>query len=221
MIEAPDAPATRRRRVGSWPAVILLLVASAMICAADRWSREVLHLNAARAVAETLTASMTRNEAAARAGRARRPRIDPLNPSTWSLERQEPDSDDTLLSPREAERIERARRQIVAVEVAVPVWKWTVRVAAGLILVTGLGAFVRPDLRGGLYAVAGVVLLAAFLVTNGALYLLPAYAGLPPPPLEYYLGHWVALAAGAFLLICACSTRRGSPVAGPADVSGR
>ena len=200
---------------------MLLLVGGALIYAADRWSREVLHLNAARAVAETLTASMAQNEAAARAGRPRRLRIDPLNPSTWSLDRREPDRDETLLSPREAERIERARRQIVAVEVAVPVWKWTVRVAAGLAFVTGLGALAWPTDRKGLYAVAGLVLLAAFVVTNAAIYSLPGRAGLPPPPLEYYLGHWVAFAAGAFLLTYAASGWSRWPAAGAGNANGR
>lgn len=181
-----------REGVPRWPFLTAIVYAVALFFAARATAAWILHLNAMRAVAEAMTASMARNDAAARMGHARKPLVDPLNPYTWTPDVPQAD----WIDPAERERTEKAARQIAFVEIGVLIWKWAVWATAFVVAVLGFVGLLRANRRRRLAAGAiGLTFVPAVLSVVG-MWLLVAKGGFDPRPAREY--QWVAMASSAY-----------------------
>lgn len=173
-----------------WGPMAGVFFGAAVVLAGHYVSAWVLHLNACRAIAETLAASMERNEAARRAGRERRAGIDPLNPYTWTLDPPK----DPAIDAAERKRMETASRQIAFVEIGAAVWKWSTFGLGGAAMILSAVGLARPCARRRLVAgVAMLGLIATVLAVTG-MRLLVTHGGFQPQRLREYL---LVLLAGA------------------------
>ncbi len=169
----------------------------ALIVAGSYLSAWILNLNAYRAVAETLAASMARNDAAYRAGRPRQLRIDPLNPSTWSLE----SAADGYATEQERRHTQEAAKQIGVVEVGVKVWKLAVWGIGAIIVVLALAALMAERKRAGLLVATAALGLLATALTVAGMRVLIVHGGFQPRPTGDYVTVAAAGSAYAWVLL--------------------
>ncbi len=199
-----ESPPASRPTPPSWPFATTLAFAVVLAVATHCVAAWILHLNAVRAVAEVLTASMARNDAAARAGRERRPLVDPLNPNTWTLESPK----DNWMAPQERARLDQARNQLVFVEIGVLVWRWVMYGISVTIALAALAGLKIRAWRRGLLLVAAASVLFATTQTVVGMRLLTVYGGFEPRPLHHYVAVAVAASAYGWLLLALATVRR-------------
>jgi hypothetical protein len=176
-------PSTREAPGPRWPAIASIAFGAALIFAGYRLSGWILHLHAYRAVAEAMAASMDRNDAAYRAGRERRPRIDPLNPATWSLDA----SGDRDATEQQRLRTRQVMREIAIVEVGTRIWKLTVWSIGGVIVLLGAAAIKAQRRRSSLLIAVAVLGLLATALTVTGMRVLIVYGGFPWRPIGDYV----------------------------------
>jgi len=190
-------PSTHRALLPRWPAVTTIGFGLALIVAGHCLSAWILNLNAYRAVAETLAASMARSDAAYRAGRPRQPRIDPLNPATWSLE----SAADGYATEQERRHTQEAAKQIGVVEVGVKIWKLAVWGIGAIIVALALAALKAQRRRAGLLVATAALGLLATALTVAGMRVLVVHGGFQPRPAGDYITVAVAGSAYAWALL--------------------
>lgn len=180
-----------------WGPMAGILMGAAVVAAGHHVSVWILHLNACRAIAETLAASMERNEAARLAGRERRAGIDPLNPYTWTLEPPK----DPAIDAAARKRMETAARQIAFVEIGAAVWRWSTAGLGGLAMALSAVGLAKPLRRKRLVTSAAAIGLIATALAVAGMRLLVTHGGFQPQRPREYLRVLLAGAAVPALLL--------------------
>lgn len=170
--------------------IFCIIVGLAMAGAGVERSAWLLHKNAFRAIAELLntTTAMSQPARVNTSG----PRIDILNPHTWS---DDPNAGEEARKQKIA-RMDKVRNQVAFVELAAVAWKWIMVVFGGVIALLGLVSAFKAQRRARLLLATALLNLAATAITLIGMGLLIRYGGTEPFPALYYV--LVALAGSAY-----------------------
>lgn len=161
--------------------IFCIVVGIAMAVAGVERSAWLLHKNAFRAIAELLntTTAMSQPSRVSTSG----PRIDILNPHTWS---EDPNAGEEARKQKIA-RMEKIRNQVAFVEIAAVAWKCIMVVFGGVIALFGLVVFFKAQRRATLLLATAILNLVATAITLIGMGLLIRYGGTEPFPALYYV----------------------------------
>jgi len=170
--------------------IFCIVVGIAMAGVGIERSAWLLHKNAFRAIAELLhtTTAMSQPARVNTSG----PRIDILNPHTWS---DDPNAGEESRKQKIA-RMDKVRNQVAFVELAAVAWKWVMVVFGDIIVLLGFISLFIIRWRAVLLLATAILNLAATAITLIGMGLLIRYGGTEPFPAPYYV--LVAVAGSAY-----------------------
>lgn len=202
--DTQSEPTQPRTTLPAWPAIGVIIVALAMGVATVPIAKWILTRNLERMFGgiASLSTLPDRDDRAPAPGFAE---IDPLNPA--NIAPPAPSSRDKAEEKRA--RFDRLAREVGFVEIAVPVWKWTVRAIAFALAGAGLAGLMRPLRRWRWLAVATLLILAASVLTLGAMWAITRFGGFPPLGAVNYLEVAAVSSAYGWLLLAYLCVRCG------------